>query len=233
MRSTTGWQRTHKNQKSFWKGYLMLTMLTDHFCVNTLLLLWTNWPFVIPACAPCLFESQPIRHWRQGSLIKYSKLQATLMLPGTDKTVARLMDMNYELKWTSLHNLTCVWTERGPIPERLLPDQGPSVSCAHNSFLCMPVVTTWGSCLYDYMHWLYTVCLIWQFNNTSWCSTQILPWRFLLRNIVWFRGTRINVLSNTPMRKIRPSLRRFSRNPKTLNCITCRFVVPNFTQIKK
>lgn len=176
-------------------------MLTDHFCVNTLLLLWTNWPFVIPACAPRLFESQPIRHWRQGSLIKYSKLQATLMLPGTDKTVARLMDMNYELKWTSLHNLTCVWTERGPIPERLLPDQGPSVSCAHNSFLCMPLVTTWGSCLYDYMHWLYTVCLIWQFNKTSWCSTQILPWRFLLRNIVWFRGTRINVLSSTPMRK--------------------------------
>jgi hypothetical protein len=29
--------------------------------------------------------------------IKYSMLQATVMLPGTDKAVGRLMDMNYEL----------------------------------------------------------------------------------------------------------------------------------------
>jgi hypothetical protein len=65
-------------------------------------------------------------------------LQATVMLPGTDKAGGRLVDMNYELKWTSLHNLKCVWTERGPTPESFIPNEGSSVSCAA---WWLPVVT--------------------------------------------------------------------------------------------
>jgi hypothetical protein len=52
-----------------------------------------------PRSAP--LASQPNRFWREGfpfPFIKYSMLQATVMLPGTDKAGGRLVDMNYELK---------------------------------------------------------------------------------------------------------------------------------------
>ena len=47
---------------------------------------------------------------------------------------------------------------------------------------------------------------------TPWRNTQILPRRSLLRNAILFHGRHVNVISFTTVRKLWPSLRRFSRN---------------------
>lgn len=80
--------------------------------------------------------------------MKYSKLWATAVLPGTDKAVGRLVDMNCELKWTSVHNLTWLWTGRGPNPEKFFPNEGM------NGFLCtlqLPLQTC-GHLLLEWLH---------------------------------------------------------------------------------
>jgi hypothetical protein len=53
---------------------------------------------------------------------------------------------------------------------------------------------------------------------------------FLGFRATWFHGTRVNVISLTPLRKARPSLCRFSRKSQVVNSIMCRSLVPNFTK---
>ena len=49
--------------------------------------------------------------------------------------------------------------------------------------------------------------------------------------IVRFHGTRLNVILFTPVKKVRPSLRRFSRKSEWLDSVMCMSLMPDLTKI--
>ena len=53
----------------------------------------------------------------------------------------------------------------------------------------------------------------------------------LFLNVTKFHGTRVNVISFTPIPNLRPSLRRVSQNPLILISIMFIFPLPNFTRM--
>jgi len=57
--------------------------------------------------------------------------------------------------------------------------------------------------------------------------------RCLLLNDVWLHGTRVNVFLFMPIRKVKPSLHRFSRHLEMFSSIISRFLALNFTQARK
>jgi hypothetical protein len=61
--------------------------------------------------------------------------------------------------------------------------------------------------------------------------TQLQQDVLCCQNIARCHCAHVSVITLMPTTKARPSHGRFSRNSQMLNSITCRSLVPNFTQI--
>ena len=113
-------------------------------------------------------------------------------------------------------------------------------------FICCCVVSFIFDRSWKKLISIYFVCKMLIYSSVSEFCVRNTTENFVLRDVgyrfslsflysqkvVLFHGTQVKVIFWVPVRRVRPYVRRFSQNPKLLNSILCRSLVPNLTQLK-
>ena len=156
------------------------------------------------------------------------------------KTKHELSVTNWLLRWAAAKAKLCFgfW--------------GAAINADRSSLAVVPTDDTWpvysrlcvGNTAYALYYVLRTFVCVTFYRNYKFYELQqmtslLTPWHVTVRtqevpglqNVALSRGTQVNAIVFTCLSKLRPSVCRYSRNSQMLNIITCRCVVPNFTQI--